>query len=67
MRKFDIYYGPSRRRTRRFILAWIATFLLLLALMWWINSRERGMEGKRAEFREALGKDAGVVEGDDEE
>lgn len=66
MRRFDIYYGPGRRRTRRFILSWIGTFLLLLALMWWINSRERGLEGRRAQFREALGKDPGIMEGDDE-
>ena len=66
MRKFDIYYGPGRRRTRRFILTWVSTFVLLLVLMWWINSRERGMEGRRAEFREALGEDPGIAEGDDD-
>lgn len=66
MRKFDIYYGPGRRRTRRFVLTWVGTFMLLLALMWWVNSRERGMEARRAEFREALGKDPGVAVGDED-
>ena len=67
MRKFDIYYGPGRRRTRRFVLTWVGTFAFLLMVMYWINSRERGMEASRADFREALGKDPGVAIGEEED
>lgn len=68
MRRFDIYYGPGRRRTRRFVLTWVGTFAVLLMLMWWINTRERGMEGRRAQFRQAVGKeDDGVAVGDGDE
>lgn len=56
MRKFDIYYGPGRRRTRRFVLTWVGTFVMLLMIMWWINSKEAGMQQRRMKFREAVGR-----------
>lgn len=43
-RRVNIYYGLAARRRPRVIIVWFGTFIMLILLMWLVNSWARAMQ-----------------------
>lgn len=60
MRNVNIFFGPRIRRGPRLVLVWVGTFVGLVVLLWWLNSRGAAMEGRPVE----MGEEAEYIRGD---